>query len=651
MHFRILFPVILSIAGLSATVFGQVNKDSTRYHLSELKTEYEQKRINDTAYLEKVNMLLRTHMAQGVSFSNKEMHQNLSLFREITWNHQKLIPYKRTYYGLLANQAQMANRGGEMFYYAEKLDSWEKENFRRPSLAALSLKTDYYKTRKSYIQVKGLYLKNNKYFHQIPGLIQSGILSTVETVQAFMLLERLSEALCENHDTPLVNDIYRVVTKMFQKVKNQPRFDADELGFIKFSVLRTTYNKGAVNNNTIVQRRAIADMTLFARQPETPEALIYYAEKSGLEWKIDYYTTHHQPDSALYYIQQYEQRDGFPESSDTRYFALYHKALNEINSGAYQKGAETMKEATLLQETTNINVLKDVDQVLYAQTEAEEKKIELAQAGKMVKNRTRLALIVFLMSALIISGLLAYFYWDRKRTQKRINILNDSVYKQVNILEKLRMITIKKERERISRDIHDNLSPSLASIMHQIELLTNDATDHHMKASLQSLKVQTKESYHSLRDLSHSLFAETEEINDSQFETKIKILVNNALPDKYFKKKIHISADTVQYLNIDTRIEILLITQEAITNIIKHASAKAISILLYEEKNDAILHISDDGKGFDITSNLSSDEKIGLTSIRRRVKVIDGTITINSDKGGTNIDVRFPLKKNLDLKG
>lgn len=645
MHFRIRFPVILLIAGLSATVFGQVNKDSTRYHLSELKTEYEQRRINDTAYLEKVNMLLRTHMAQGVSFSNKEMQQNLSLFREITWNHQKLIPYKRTYYGLLANQAQMANRGGEMFYYAEKLDSWEKENFRRPSLAALSLKTDYYKTRKSYIQVKGLYLKNNKYFHQIPGLIQSGILSTVETVQAFMLLERLSEALCENHDTPLVNDIYRVVTKMFQKVKNQPRFDADELGFIKFSVLRTTYNKGAVNNNTIVQRRAIADMTLFARQPETPEALIYYAEKSGLEWKIDYYTTHHQPDSALYYIQQYEQRDGFPESSDTRYFALYHKALNEINSGAYQKGAETMKEATLLQETTNINVLKDVDQVLYAQTEAEEKKIELAQAGKMVKNRTRLALIVFLMSVLIISGLLGYFYWDRKRTQKRINILNDSVYKQVNILKKLRMITIKKERERISRDIHDNLSPSLASIMHQIELLTNDATDHHMKASLQSLKVQTKESYHSLRDLSHSLFAETEEINDSQFETKIKILVNNALPDKYFKKKIHISADTVQYLNIDTRIEILLITQEAITNIIKHASAKAISILLYEEKNDAILHISDDGKGFDITSNLSSDEKIGLTSIRRRAKAINGMITINSSNGGTSIDVRFPLKK------
>ncbi|MGE9313773.1 sensor histidine kinase [Niabella sp. CJ426] len=645
MHFRILFPVILLIAGLSATVFGQVNKDSTHYYLSELKTEYEQKKINDTAYLEKVNMLLRTQMAQGVSFSNKEMLYNLSLFREITWSHKQLNQYKRTYYGLLANQAQMANRGGEMFYYAEKLDSWEKETFRRPSLAALSLKTEYYKTQKSYNHVKDLYTKSYKYFRQIPGLIQSGTLSSVETVQAFMLLEKMSEALCENHDTLLVNDIYQLVMKMFQKVETQPRFNTDELGFIKFSALRTTYNKGAVNNNTIIQRGAIADMTLFARQPETPEALTYYSEKSALEWKIDYYTTHHQPDSALYSLQQYQQRDGFPESSDARYFALYHKALNEINSGDYQKGAETMKEATLLQETANINVLKDVDQVLYAQTEAEEKKIELAQAGKMVKNRTRLALIVFLISVLIISGILAYFYWDRKRTQKRINILNDSVYKQVNILEKLRMITIKKERERISRDIHDNLSPSLASIMHQIELLANDATDHHMQASLQSLKVQTKESYHSLRDLSHSLFAETEEMNDLQFETRIKTLINNALPDRYFKKNIHISEGVMQDLGIDTRIEILLITQEAITNIIKHASAKAISILLYEEKNEAVLHISDDGKGFDITNILSSNEKMGLTSIRRRAKAINGMITINSSNGGTSIDVRFPLKK------
>ena len=137
-----LFFVLLFIVNSCSKASGMSKKDSVWQSLSELKKAYENKNIDDTTYLVKVHALLRTSTASGVSFSSSEMLHNLSLFRTITWDNPQYAKYKRTYYGMLANQAQVAGRGGEIFYYAEKLNSWEKEYSKRPSLAALTLKTD-----------------------------------------------------------------------------------------------------------------------------------------------------------------------------------------------------------------------------------------------------------------------------------------------------------------------------------------------------------------------------------------------------------------------------------------------------------------------------------------------------------------------------
>ena len=78
---------------------------------------------------------------------------------------------------------------------------------------------------------------------------------------------------------------------------------------------------------------------------------------------------------------------------------------------------------------------------------------------------------------------------------------------------------------------------------------------------------------------------------------------------------------------MDTRIALLRIIQEAITNIIKHAKAKNVGILIYEEDDTLLLTINDDGVGLDEKKSSNGNSTMGLQSIRRRVQSLHGETT------------------------
>ena len=83
--------------------------------------------------------------------------------------------------------------------------------------------------------------------------------------------------------------------------------------------------------------------------------------------------------------------------------------------------------------------------------------------------------------------------------------------------------------------------------------------------------------------------------------------------------------------------------QEALTNASKHASPKAVSILIHRNPSEVRLVIEDDGKGFDASEPLSEGQ-VGLVGIRERAHLIAGSVTIESSPGqGTTVCVSVPL--------
>jgi signal transduction histidine kinase len=86
------------------------------------------------------------------------------------------------------------------------------------------------------------------------------------------------------------------------------------------------------------------------------------------------------------------------------------------------------------------------------------------------------------------------------------------------------------------------------------------------------------------------------------------------------------------------------IVQEALTNIVKHAEASRVSILLTRKDGNALAVVEDDGLGFD--PGAARDEGLGLVGMRERVGLVGGRLRIESstDAGGTTLVAEVPLR-------
>jgi signal transduction histidine kinase len=96
-------------------------------------------------------------------------------------------------------------------------------------------------------------------------------------------------------------------------------------------------------------------------------------------------------------------------------------------------------------------------------------------------------------------------------------------------------------------------------------------------------------------------------------------------------------------LRNEVALSLFRILQEALHNAIVHSDAKHFEVRLWTESNEVHLRVKDLGKGFDPLAGMHG-EGIGLTSMRERVRMVNGDISIDSRPlCGTTIHVRVPL--------
>ena len=114
-----------------------------------------------------------------------------------------------------------------------------------------------------------------------------------------------------------------------------------------------------------------------------------------------------------------------------------------------------------------------------------------------------------------------------------------------------------------------------------------------------------------------------------------------------FSEATAIQVDLVSQLGDDRlppEVETTLyrITQEALTNIVKHAEASRVSILFVRRSANAMVVIEDDGHGFDPAA--VEDERLGIIGMRERVELHEGRLTVESAPGsGTTLVAEVPL--------
>jgi signal transduction histidine kinase len=112
--------------------------------------------------------------------------------------------------------------------------------------------------------------------------------------------------------------------------------------------------------------------------------------------------------------------------------------------------------------------------------------------------------------------------------------------------------------------------------------------------------------------------------------------------------EIDFRSDVVTLPPLETGICLFRVLQEALHNIAKHSGVKRVDVRLTEHANQIHLRVSDSGKGFDVETTMQANG-LGLISMRERVRLVNGTIAIESTPMvGTTIDVRVPLESKQD---
>lgn len=208
------------------------------------------------------------------------------------------------------------------------------------------------------------------------------------------------------------------------------------------------------------------------------------------------------------------------------------------------------------------------------------------------------------------------------------------------------VITVQEdERKRIARELHDETSQALTSLMVGLKLLEQRPELVEGREALADLRALASKTLEAVHDLALQLRPSV--LDDLGLVPAMERLA----ADFQRMHGIRVAFETT--LRIGPRLPSALetalyrITQEALTNVARHAAAHSVSVLVEARRGSVTLIVEDDGRGFDTASCMSGardDRCLGVFGMRERATLLGGTLTIESTPGnGTTVFVEVPL--------
>ncbi|WP_074406392.1 tetratricopeptide repeat-containing sensor histidine kinase [Aquimarina megaterium] len=278
-----------------------------------------------------------------------------------------------------------------------------------------------------------------------------------------------------------------------------------------------------------------------------------------------------------------------------------------------------------------------------AEYETSKKELEIARQKELVlTQRTHIVIAVVLV---LLLSIILFMYIQRLKSQKLLYAnqkeLNEE--KVSNLLDTHKLQKIKayvdgqnKERERVSKDLHDGIGGNLAAIKMRLNRIKNK-----LPSELEPIITSVDSTYNEIRSISHDLMPK--KINHLYFTDLMKELVGfSTSKDIEYKYYIH-PEKKINNISESLQLTIYRIIQELITNINKHAQATEVSIniTIHEEINVVNMMVEDNGNGF---NTKKANSGVGLRSIKQRISDNSGLIKIDSNYGiGTIVCVELPI--------
>ncbi len=176
-----------------------------------------------------------------------------------------------------------------------------------------------------------------------------------------------------------------------------------------------------------------------------------------------------------------------------------------------------------------------------------------------------------------------------------------------------------RERNRIAREIHDNVGHQLSSAILQIGALLAVNKEEALKESLTTINTTLSQAMSSIRESVHDLHDQSVDLN-MQIE---ELLSRFTFCETYFENQLMTQPDKI------LKLALISIVKEALSNVMKHSDATQVRILLREHPAFYQLIIRDNGS----IKNIRQGSGMGLANMADRVQSFHGNINFRNEEG------------------
>lgn len=235
--------------------------------------------------------------------------------------------------------------------------------------------------------------------------------------------------------------------------------------------------------------------------------------------------------------------------------------------------------------------------------------------------------------------------------QLSVSLENIELWKEVKKKEEVRLMLLEKlihvqeeERKRISRELHDETSHSLSSMLVELKLL-EEGNGELKKSSINHLRSLVRKTIEEVHQMAWQL---RPSILD---KFGLKVAIERHIQE--FQQSTNIETDLIisgqqRVFSPELETTVFRLIQESLTNITKYAKASSVSIIILSTAQQMSVVIEDNGIGFDASAVLGeepSKEHLGLVGMHERIALLNGTLQIESEIGkGTTILAKIPLE-------
>jgi len=183
------------------------------------------------------------------------------------------------------------------------------------------------------------------------------------------------------------------------------------------------------------------------------------------------------------------------------------------------------------------------------------------------------------------------------------------------------------ERRRIARELHDEVGQALTAAMLRLD-----------RADAREAKEGLRDALEEVRDIAGRLRPEA--LDDLGLRNALRGLVASVARDARLDVTPEIDPDLPR-LTAEQELVVYRVAQEALTNALRHADARALRFVFHADGDEVVLVVEDDGRGFEPKRAAGAS---GIRGMRERALLVRGRIEVDSTLGGgTTVRLRMPV--------